>query len=153
MEVRKVRHALRLLRSESGKSLDEIEGINRATVHRIENVKGDPDYSPRVTSVALIVEACGSTLGQFFTELDAVEASQEAAGLLAQLTDDETVRQLRGFLRLPLPARQALAMAGASTFETTPALAVESTPAPTRAKRTRRRRASHRSPAGRKTGT
>lgn len=153
MDVRKVRHALRMLRSGSGKSLHEIDGLDRATVHRIENVKGDPDYSPGFSSVALIVEACGSTLGRFFTDLDDVAANPHAAALLEQIADEETLRQLRAFLSLPTQAREAVAAAASRTFAPAPAPVLESKPSPTPASHTKRRRARRRSPGGRKTGT
>jgi hypothetical protein len=112
MNLRAVREGLRLLRLEAGLSLDEIDGIDRATVHRIENVRSDPDYAPRITSVAAIVEACGSTLAQFFATLNEVAATaREHPHLMTELCDEQTVRQVLGFLRLNDEARRALALA------------------------------------------
>lgn len=151
MNLLAVREALRLLRVQADKSLDEIPGLNRSTVHRIENVKGDRDYSPELLSVGRIVEACGSTLAEFFTRLDALRpVMDQHPELLTRLADEETARQVLAFLDLPIRARRALA---ASAPDPAPALTVVSIPAPTDRARTTPPPKKHRSSGPRKTGT
>jgi transcriptional regulator with XRE-family HTH domain len=115
MDLRAVRDALRLLRNQSGLSLDDIAGLDRSTVHRIENTKGDPDYKPELTSVALIANACGYTMARFFATLDTVTETLnevERPDVLSELTDARKARQVAGFLGLRDEARQALALSG-----------------------------------------
>ncbi len=113
VDVRTVRRGLRLLRHQQHLSLDEIPGLDRSTVHRIENVKGSPGYSPSFESVAHIVEACGYTLWEFFRRLDGVMKNGNGIiDVLDALQDEAIVKQVQGFLALPEPARRALAASG-----------------------------------------
>src|SRR5262245_47294568 len=100
MQLRTVREALRLLRLQAGLGLDEVEGLNRATVHRIESVRRDPEYSPELSSVIRIIEACGITVAEFFMMLDDVKTAESAGGLalLSELRDAKVVRQMQAFL-------------------------------------------------------
>jgi transcriptional regulator with XRE-family HTH domain len=139
MDVRAVREALRILRTQSGLSLDDIEGLDRSTVHRIENTKGDPGYKPELTSVALITKACGYTLARFFATLDDVVATISDAGrpdVLAELSDARKLRQVAGFLLLRDEARQVIALAHGGRPETDPGRSGTPTRAPKKANRT-----------------
>jgi transcriptional regulator with XRE-family HTH domain len=156
MDLIAVREALRLLRVQSDKSLDEIEGLNRSTVHRIENVRGvkGKTYSPELSSVARIIEACGSTLAQFFTKLDALSQTLEnEPDLLDKLADEQTVRQVLWFLKLPESARRAMTLVPPPKLAPTQPQAAGPTPAPIRAARTTHRPDRRRPSGPRKTGT
>lgn len=64
-----LREALRVRRTVSGKTLDQLAAdtkINRATIHAIENVKLNPKLKPRVETVEIIARALGLKMSDLF---------------------------------------------------------------------------------------
>lgn len=155
MDLIAVREALRLLRVQANKSLEQIDGLNRSTVHRIENVRGAKArrYSPELSSVARIIEACGSTLGAFFTKLDALSQSPTSVDVLDKLSDEQTVRQVLWFLELPEVAREAMTKVPHPMPRPTQSRVVGPRSAPTAGAGTTPQPGKHRPSGRRKTGT
>lgn len=110
MDVRQLRDALRVLRVESGLGVRDVPGLDKATVHRIENTREYPRYQPTITSVATMVAACSVySLATFLATLEKIATMPDAADLLSKLTDARTVQQVHAFLTLDDGVRQALA--------------------------------------------
>lgn len=68
-----IRQALRTARRERDLTLDALSEratVDRAAIHKIENVRKYPDYEPGIDTVRKIVEAMKITLGEFFTKID-----------------------------------------------------------------------------------
>lgn len=73
VDFKALRAALRIARRDRGWSLSTAgkeAGLDRATVHSIENVKREPDYKPELETIERLVLAYGKTLSQFFAELE-----------------------------------------------------------------------------------
>lgn len=159
MNLKAVRDALRVLRVQSGKGVRDIDGLDKSTVHRIENTKKEPDYSPELSSVALMVEGCGWTLARFFADYEKFTAVEpDAESLLAALREGRNVKQVRRFLQLPVEIRDVIAATVKPTTGSHGASQGQSpgrgpTLATTRVRRTKSGRDQHRRSGPRKTGT
>ena len=134
-----VRHALRALRVQSKKGVRDIPGLNKSTVHRIENTKRRTKHAPDLGSVESILLACGSSLGRFFTQMEALQAhlgAPRSADILDALADEKKARQVIAFLSMNEQARAAVAASLAARDEA-PAPFAESRRAPMTATRTK----------------
>lgn len=84
-----MRKGLRALRRELELTLDALSdqsGIDRAAIHRIENVDKYPDYEPGLDTFRRMVEGLGLTLQDFFARFPA--ARQSESGTFRQSTPD-----------------------------------------------------------------
>ena len=75
-----LREELRKLREQSDFTLDELavsSGLNRATIHAIENIKREPDLKPELETVERLVVAMGLTLSEFFARIEGLNVSPE----------------------------------------------------------------------------
>lgn len=158
MELKAVRDALRVLRVHSGKGVRGIPGLDKSTVHRIENTKKEPDYSPELSSVAIMVEGCGWTLARFFADYEKfIAAEPDAASLLALLREGQNAAQVRQFLGLSAEIRQLILVTAPRQATRTADQAQSPSRGPklatTRVRRTKSEPAPHRRSGPRKTGT
>lgn len=74
----KLREGLGAARNGLGWTLDEAataSGLNRATIHSIENVKREPDLKPDLDSIEQLVSAYKSSLPVFFAQISDVHIS------------------------------------------------------------------------------
>jgi transcriptional regulator with XRE-family HTH domain len=77
VDYMQMRKALRRERIAAGLTLDALaqrSGLNRATIHSIENVKREPTLRPELNTVDRLVNALGLTLASFFARLETSSA-------------------------------------------------------------------------------
>lgn len=68
-----VREVLRRARASVGMTLDDAarhSGLNRATIHSIENIKREPALKPELETIERLAVAYGLTLSSFFAQLE-----------------------------------------------------------------------------------
>jgi transcriptional regulator with XRE-family HTH domain len=73
VDFRVLREILRRARTRRGLTLDQAAaatGLNRATIHSIENVKREPTLKPELETIEQLVQAYGLTLSSFFTLIE-----------------------------------------------------------------------------------
>lgn len=78
VEWTKVREALRSARSRAQLTLDEAasqSGLNRATIHSIENVKREPELKPELETIEALAITYGLTLSLSFAQLEDLQPS------------------------------------------------------------------------------
>jgi transcriptional regulator with XRE-family HTH domain len=110
VDLRSVREALRLARERAacerqgrpriGMTLDDAEaasGVNRATIHSIENVKREPSLVPQLDTIDRLVTAYGLTLSSFFAQIEDLNESGAAV-------DNAVPPHRPGSANEPLPA-------------------------------------------------
>lgn len=71
MNYADVRGALRQARSKAGLTLDqvaEITGLNRATIHSVENLKREPDLQPLIDTMERLAVAYGGRLSVVYRD-------------------------------------------------------------------------------------
>lgn len=76
VDIAGMREELRKLREQGDLTLDQLagaSGLNRATIHAIENIKREPNLKPDLNTVERIVQAMGLTLSQFFARIEALQ--------------------------------------------------------------------------------
>lgn len=98
--VAQIRTRLRAERRAADITLDVLSassGVDRAVIHRIENVRRYQDYTPNLDTLARLIQGLGLSWTAFFARVEGVEV----AGLLA--LPDEARRAL---LAMPSVASQ-----------------------------------------------
>lgn len=73
-----LRELLRMAREARGYTLDQAAaaaGLNRATIHSIENIKREPGLKPELETIEQLVRAYGRTLSSFFRHLEAPDGA------------------------------------------------------------------------------
>jgi transcriptional regulator with XRE-family HTH domain len=76
-----LREALRRHRAARGFTLDaaaDASGVNRHTIHRIENIKREPEMQPELDTIEKLVRAYGLTLSSFFAEIEHGQRGHES---------------------------------------------------------------------------
>jgi transcriptional regulator with XRE-family HTH domain len=135
----RVRELLRVRRDALGWTLDKLQdeaGVNRATIHSIENLKREPDLKPDLETIEKLAVAMGLTLSSVFIEIEhgivlepkeiskILEGTQSAVTRVgdshvgpAQVSspDREALDQLRQFITDLSTALSAVATGGTPT--------------------------------------
>jgi transcriptional regulator with XRE-family HTH domain len=81
MNYRRLRQMLRQERLTAHLSLDKLAGrtgLNRATIHSVENIRREPNLKPDLDTIDKIVTACGGTLASFFTKVEQEPSAQRS---------------------------------------------------------------------------
>lgn len=127
MDFEKLREALRVAResvpterkgrTRLGLTLDEAaaaSGLNRATIHAIENIRREPHLKPELETIERLTSAYGLTLAAFFAHIDDTPVKRTVGAQLhlspserelvelwrhADHLPQETKEHLRGMLR------------------------------------------------------
>lgn len=74
-----LREVLRLRREHLGWTLDVAEtntGVNRATIHTLENIKRERDYKPEFETIERIAVPMGYSLARLFALIEEIEATK-----------------------------------------------------------------------------
>lgn len=73
VDFHRLRAALAKERDRAGMTLDDLaekSGLNRATIHSIENIKREPDLKPELETVERLASAMELTLSEFFERIE-----------------------------------------------------------------------------------
>jgi len=93
MDFTALREALRRAREQYPMTLDraaEATGLNRATIHSVENVKREPNYQPELTTIERLVNGYGLTLSSFFEQIEGLNPPQTSGDNRRPRQDGET---------------------------------------------------------------
>lgn len=77
-----IRRELRRVRRAKDWTLDKVRdesGVDRAAIHKIENVDKYPTYEPGIETVTKIVEGMGLTLSSFFARIEGLPTTDGAS--------------------------------------------------------------------------
>jgi len=96
VNIKGLREELRLMRKRFEWTLDQAaaaSGLNRATIHSIENIKREPKLKPELESLESLVNAYGMTLSSFLVKFENRHAAGKSAigSLGPEVTDDSSV--------------------------------------------------------------
>lgn len=112
-DYKRIREALRVAREHApmerdgirrpGMTLDEVAaatGLNRASIHKLENIKRKPNFKPKLETIEVLAHTYGLTLSSLFSQIEALPEGTRATDDQASATsaqaraNDETLPTL-----------------------------------------------------------